>query len=257
MKSLMYKSWVTTKSFIDAINNPPIKIATFGPLTTVGSRPVASLTKYWNLVTVTSGVSSAALINRDIYPYFFTTETTDVTLNPIRIAMLRRFNWTRIATIHHISELQEIRSATLLTLELHVKGVNYPVFEMLILKCVAAKNFIRDADKLNFTLITTEAFFTSPVEQLKSIKEKGAKIILLFASVIPTIKLFCEVYHQKMYGSHYVWFITYGYTKNWWRAFRTDANVNCTSEQLELAMSSYFTFNNVELGSDETTVSGM
>ncbi|RDD42656.1 Gamma-aminobutyric acid type B receptor subunit 1 [Trichoplax sp. H2] len=105
-----YKSWVATKSFIDAINNPPIKIATFGPLTTVGSRPVASLTKYWNLVTVTSGVSSAALINRDIYPYFFTTETTDVTLNPIRIAMLRRFNWTRIATIHHISELQEIVS---------------------------------------------------------------------------------------------------------------------------------------------------
>ncbi|RDD35843.1 hypothetical protein TrispH2_012119, partial [Trichoplax sp. H2] len=98
----------------------------------------------------------------------------------------------------------------------------------------AAKNFIRDADKLNFTLITTEAFFTSPVEQLKSIKEKGAKIILLFADLIPTIRLFCE-----------------------WRAFRTDANVNCTSEQLELAMSSYFTFNNVELGSDETTVSGM
>lgn len=50
------------------------------------------------------------MINREIYPYFFTTETTDITLNPIRLAMLQRFNWTRVATIHHIEELQEIVS---------------------------------------------------------------------------------------------------------------------------------------------------
>lgn len=55
-------------------------------------------------------MSSAALINKNIYPYFFTTETTDIILNPIRIAMMQRFNWTQVATIHYIDEIQEMVS---------------------------------------------------------------------------------------------------------------------------------------------------
>ncbi|EDV27221.1 uncharacterized protein TRIADDRAFT_54955 [Trichoplax adhaerens] len=224
-----YKTWVTTKSFFDAVTTGPIKIATFGPLTSICAKPVASIAKYWNLITIASGVSSAALINRATYPHFFTTETTDITLNQIRVALLKRYNWTRVATIHYIEETDE----------------------------TSAKNFIADAIAQNITLVTSEAFVTDPVAQVKSIKEKGARIILLFASTENSIRVICQAYHQGLYGPHYIWFITYGHNTDWWKSNLGQGNVNCSIAEIEQVLTNYFTFNNIKLGLNPNTISGM
>ena len=51
------------------------------------------------------GASSNALSDRKKYPLFYRTYPTDDKFNPARIALLKHFNWSRVATIHENHEL--------------------------------------------------------------------------------------------------------------------------------------------------------
>lgn len=44
--------------------------------------------------------TSPALSNRELYPRFFRTISSDLAFNPARAALLFKYNWKRVATLH-------------------------------------------------------------------------------------------------------------------------------------------------------------
>ena len=51
------------------------------------------------------GASSTALSDKETYPLFYRTYPIDASFNPARIALLKHFNWKRVATIHENHDL--------------------------------------------------------------------------------------------------------------------------------------------------------
>lgn len=44
--------------------------------------------------------TSPALQNRELYPRFFRTISSDLAFNPARAALLTKYGWKRVATLH-------------------------------------------------------------------------------------------------------------------------------------------------------------
>lgn len=44
--------------------------------------------------------TSPALSNRELYPRFFRTISSDLAFNPARAALLSKYDWKRVATLH-------------------------------------------------------------------------------------------------------------------------------------------------------------
>ena len=67
------------------------------------------------------GSVSPALSDKSRYPKFFRTSSSDVGMNPVRIAMMKQFNWKRVATISESLEIFTKVNFTewFLVLELH------------------------------------------------------------------------------------------------------------------------------------------
>ena len=65
-----------------------------------------------------------------------------------------------------------------------------------------------------------------------------------------------EAYHLGLYGRRYVWMLLGWYSNKWWR--QTLDTVNCTSEQLDVALTGYFAVDslNTIIGS-ERSISGL
>lgn len=52
------------------------------------------------IVQVSYGSTSPALKNRELYPRFFRTISSDSAFNPARAALLIKYGWKRVATLH-------------------------------------------------------------------------------------------------------------------------------------------------------------
>ena len=52
------------------------------------------------LFKVSYASTSPALNNRTLYPRFFRTIASDTAFNPARVALMKEFNWKRVATLH-------------------------------------------------------------------------------------------------------------------------------------------------------------
>ena len=52
------------------------------------------------LLQVSYASTSPALQNRELYPRFFRTISSDLAFNPARAALLRQYGWKRVATLH-------------------------------------------------------------------------------------------------------------------------------------------------------------
>ncbi|KAM7442974.1 hypothetical protein ABFA07_008233 [Porites harrisoni] len=73
--------------------------AAFSPV----SQPIVDTSKYWNLLQVSFASTSpvfSVLKDRELYPHFFRTISSDLAFNPARAALLRKYGWKRVATLH-------------------------------------------------------------------------------------------------------------------------------------------------------------
>lgn len=52
------------------------------------------------LLQVSYASTSPALQNRELYPRFFRTISSDLAFNPARAALLTKYGWKRVATLH-------------------------------------------------------------------------------------------------------------------------------------------------------------
>ncbi|EDV22612.1 uncharacterized protein TRIADDRAFT_28568, partial [Trichoplax adhaerens] len=217
------------KQFFRLVNEKPPKIAIFGPVLSVVTESVASVSKYWNLVEISPTSTSMKLTDRKEYPYFFRTAISDISYNPARVAFIKHFNWTRVGIIYEIKDVF-----------LHAINDLQEIF---------AKNGI--------VIVSSESFTTHPRDKVARMKSRDVRIILLFAYPVNAIRVFCEAYHQKVYGSKYVWMLPGFFLNNWFINNLNDAKVNCTAENLQEVIEGYIAFKNeVTPRLSEPTLSG-
>ncbi|EDV28445.1 uncharacterized protein TRIADDRAFT_51358 [Trichoplax adhaerens] len=63
------------------------------------TQQIATVSKFWNLLTVSYGSTTPSLSNRLHYNYFFRTIPTDSLYYRAYLAILRQFNWTRVSIL--------------------------------------------------------------------------------------------------------------------------------------------------------------
>ncbi|KAK2573860.1 Gamma-aminobutyric acid type B receptor subunit 2 [Acropora cervicornis] len=220
----------------DHIYNGPTKIMLLGAALSPVTQPIADTSKYWNLLQVSYSSTSPALKNRELYPRFFRTISTDLAFNPARVELLIKYGWKRVATLHQ-NEPSGIFSQT--TKKLH---------ELLY--------------KKGIDIVAGESFTEDPTNQLANIKEKDARIIIGSFYETQARQVFCEAFKQGIYGKRYVWIIIGWYDDSWWERDLETEGVSCDVREMRMAVDGYLATDHMNLNEDdvtskEMTVSGL
>lgn len=211
----------------DHIYKEPNKIMLLGAAFSPVSQPIAETAKFWNLVQVSYASTSPALSNRELYPRFFRTISSDLAFNPARAALLSKYDWKRVATLHQ-NEPSGIFSQP--TKELH--------------KLLA---------KMKVEVVAGESFTGRPARQLANIMEKGARIIIGSFYESGARQVFCEAYKKQMFGERFVWIIIGWYDDNWWKKRLDEENVDCSPSEMSQAVEGYLATDHVKLNEDDIT----
>ncbi|XP_064650354.1 gamma-aminobutyric acid type B receptor subunit 1-like [Lineus longissimus] len=216
-----------TKAMYELLYNPPTKIIFLVGCSLV-STFVAQAAKMWNLVVLSYGSSSPALSDRTRFPTFFRTHPSANLQNPTRIKLIKRWNFSRIATIQQI---EEVFTSTIQDLENKVKN-----------------------EGIEIAIRTS--FLNDPTNAVKSLKRQDARVIIGVFYEGYARRVFCEAYKQGLYGKKYVWFLIGWYADDWY--LLPNQHVNCTKEEMKKAVEGHFTTESMMLNqADVATVSGM
>ncbi|PFX22880.1 Gamma-aminobutyric acid type B receptor subunit 2 [Stylophora pistillata] len=211
----------------DHIYKEPKKIMLLGAAFSPVSQPIADTAKYWNLVQVSYASTSPALSNRERYPRFFRTISSDLAFNPARAALLSKYGWKRVATLHQ-NEPSGIFSQA--TKELH--------------KLLA---------QMKVEVVAGESFTGKPTRQLANIKEKEARIIIGSFYEPSARQVFCEAYKKQMFGKRFVWIIIGWYEDKWWEKRLDKENVDCSLSEMSQAVEGYLATDHMKLNEDDIT----
>ncbi|EDV22613.1 uncharacterized protein TRIADDRAFT_28937, partial [Trichoplax adhaerens] len=203
------------KQFFHMVSSSPTKIAIFGPVLSSVTGTVAAISRYWNLIEISHTATSMQLVDRKIYPYFFRTSISDICYNPARVAFVKRYNWKRVGIIFDITDAF-----------LH-----------------AVKDLQKHLQAENIVSVTTEGI-TDNSDTISGLKNKDVRIIFLFAYPSKALPVLCNAYHQKLFGSHYVWMLPGFYLENWFINDLKKLDINCTSEQIQEVIEGYVAFKN-------------
>ncbi|XP_072047141.1 gamma-aminobutyric acid type B receptor subunit 1-like [Amphiura filiformis] len=220
---------LSSRMLLDYVYREPQKIMIFDGDCSRGSEAIAGTAHYWNLISISATASTPALSNRVKYPRFYRTCPTELSLNPVRVAIMKEFGWTRVATIHSKNE----------------------VFSLTV------DDLASELKEANITLISSESFVNNPKNQLESLKKQDVKIIVAFMYAHEARKVFCEASKLNMTGEGYVWMLVGWYQNKWWDEYF--GRFDCTKEELTEAVgrSNYFAIKGQELSStDEITIGG-
>ncbi|XP_070576464.1 gamma-aminobutyric acid type B receptor subunit 2-like [Ptychodera flava] len=223
------ESGVATRVFFHQLQNSPQKIMILGPPCSPGSAVMAETGVHWNLLVLSYSAASPALSNREKYPYYFRTYISDTAFNPARIHLIKKFGWTRVATIHE----------------------NYPLFSL------AIDDLLTLLKANNITIIKSESFAENPKNQIENLKKSDAKIIIANTYANKARRLFCEAYKQGMTGPDYVWMLIGWWQKSWWEL--EDDTIDCPRDQLNqvVKQSLYISMESLPLSpSEEETIAG-
>jgi len=218
-----------SRVLFEMMNKEPNKIALLGAGCSLVSERIAEVAKTWNLLMVSYGSTSPTLTKKDKYPLFFRTIPSDAACNKARVALLKKFNWMQVGLIGH-SDI--IDSET--TADLH-----------------------NELAKENIQILSSETFAEDPTAQVKSLKEKEARIIIGNFDERYARKVFCQAFHAGMYGARYAWLIPGWFNKNWWKIRLKNESIACTEDEMNKAVKGYIACDNLKISPDNTvTVSG-
>ncbi|XP_067951624.1 gamma-aminobutyric acid type B receptor subunit 1-like [Watersipora subatra] len=177
---------------------------------------VAQAAHMWNLTVLSYGSSSPALSDRQRFPTFFRTHPSATLNNPTRLMLFKKYGWQRIATLQ---QTEEVFTSTIKNLEEVIKAgssVDAPI-----------------------EITVRQSFQTDPSNAVKSLKMQDARIIVGVFYEDMARKVFCEAYREKLYGKKYVWLIIGWYPDLWY--MKPDPDVDCTPEQLKIALEGHLT----------------
>nr|XP_050038896.2 gamma-aminobutyric acid type B receptor subunit 2-like [Dermacentor andersoni] len=171
---------------------------------------LAKVVSYWGVLQISFGSLSPVLSDRAGFPLFFRTVAPDSSHNPARVALLRRFRWDAVATLHEDDELYALAINELLT---QLESANIAVSSS---ESVTRNDFL---------------------EQIQELKNTDSRIIIGSFSRHMARKIFCEVYKQGMYGSDFQW-IVQGGLGEWWL---DPSGTDCSAAQLRAAADNVIT----------------
>lgn len=186
------------------MHSGPHKLMLFGAACTHVTDPIAKASKHWHL-TQLSYADTHPMFTRDAFPNFFRVVPSENAFNAPRLALLKRFNWTRIGTIYQ----------------------NEPRYSL------PHNNLVAGMDSQNITVLETQSFAADVKDSLKKLREKDVRIILGNFNEHWARHVFCEAYRLEMYGRSYQWLIMGTYSINWW--MKNDTH-NCTIAELRKAL---------------------
>ncbi|KAM7428279.1 hypothetical protein ABFA07_020719 [Porites harrisoni] len=220
------ESGVAIRAMLDLINTPPHKIVFLGPGCSIATKPIAEAASYWQAVQIGYSTSSPSLSNKEKYPLYFRTSTSEIIENPARVALLKHFKWKRVALIVQQAD----------------------IFELTV------DDFIPMLRESNITVIATETFQNDPSSSVKYLlKKRDARIIIGLMYDGMYRKAMCTAYREQLYGSRYVWIIVGWYQDDWW----TVKDVECEGKQLKEAATNVIETRPILLStSRESTISG-
>ncbi|XP_060557326.1 gamma-aminobutyric acid type B receptor subunit 2-like [Ruditapes philippinarum] len=225
------KAGLAARRLTEMIEEDPPKVAIIGPTLSYSLTVTGQIAPFYNIIELSYIAITATTVDRDLFSTLFKVNQVTDAFNPLRIKVMKYFGWTRVGTMVYQEEVSFSQIANF-------------------------HNLLRDN---NMTLVTSAVMsYTSNFKDiLKSFKQFGVRIIIgaFRTEVAPYI--FCEAYHQKMYGHSHVWILTGPTMFKGWIDNANFDKIGCTKEQLIKATQGYFTTDYQRDGdSTKTTVSG-
>lgn len=217
---------VGVKSFFDMMDSGPPKMMLFGAACTHVTDPIAKASKHWHL-TQLSYADTHPMFTKEAFPNFFRVVPSENAFNAPRLALLKRFNWTRVGTLYQ----------------------NEPRYSL------PHNHMVADLDQLGMEVVETQSFVQDVGESLRKLKEKDVRVILANFNEVWGRKVFCEAFRLEMFGRSYQWLVMGTYNIEWWlRVNETD----CTQEEIKTALESAILTDLLPLStSGDITISGI
>ncbi|CAH3104404.1 unnamed protein product [Pocillopora meandrina] len=193
---------------LEYISSGKPKIMFLGPGCSKATMPVAEAIHYWNIVQIGFSNSSPLLSSKAVFPLYFRTNPSERFTNLGRIAILRRFNWKKVAIMQQNNDV--------------FTGISNSLVDLL--------------SAANITVLAYESFKDHPRFALENLKRKDARIIFAFFYPDEHYITFCEAFKKGMYGPKYVWILNSARIQdNWWKV--QSPLVDCTPEEVRKGLS--------------------
>lgn len=216
-----------------------------GPACSDETEPIASLSRHFNMLTVSYGAEASSLSNRVNYPFFFRTIPEVSNHKFVYEKFFHAMNWNQLGAMSEGG--QELPEYHLMLQEyLHQRGVS-----------VIVKHNIQG------TLQNSDVS-----EIFADLRSKNVKIIIADFYMPAARAVMCEAWRQRMTSREgYVWFLPSWYPNDWWDVdfynsspnpteSRTQENVPCSSDMMKYATDGYFVLSKTFSDSDNTLIVG-
>lgn len=216
-----------------------------GPACSDETEPVASLSRHFNLLTISYGAEASSLSDRITYPYFFRTIPEVSHHKYVYEKFFNAMNWNQLGTLSEGG--QELPEYHLMLQEfLQQKGVS-----------VVVKHNIQG------TLQNPDVS-----EIFADLRSKNVKIIIADFYMPAARAVMCEAYRRTMTSYQgYVWFLPSWYPNDWWdvdfynsspdpQESRTQEYVPCSTDMMKYATDGYFVLSKTFADSDNTLIVG-
>ena len=116
----------------------------------------------------------------------------------------------------------------------------------------AHNNLISELVKNKFEVVESQSFNDEITNQLEILRDKDVRIILANFNETWARRVFCNAYHHGLYGRKFQWVIVGGmYKEGWWKALDKGEAINCTTQQMTMAVSGVIVTSPPPVSSDE------
>ena len=185
------------------------------------------------------------MFTEESYPHFFRIVQSENEYNPPRLSLLKYFNWTRVGTLY-----QNLAKYTLVIVALTKSTLSIGLSMFCLPQ--AHNNLISELVKNKFEVVESQSFNDEITNQLEILRDKDVRIILANFNETWARRVFCNAYHHGLYGRKFQWVIVGGmYKEGWWKALDKGEAINCTTQQMTMAVSGVIVTSPPPVSSDE------
>ena len=178
-------------------------------------QPLASVTRFFEMITMSWGCSSPALTNKDRFPYFFSSLLSEVDIAKGLFSLFKHFSWSKHSLLIETAEIYQLTSDAW-TAEMADHGLE---------------------------LLSSNTFPALSDVHLRDVIRKKTRVNVVLAYAPITRRILCMAHGEGLIGQEYVWIIP-GFlmdSPDWWRSStHPDENLACDDDtMLEAALGSW------------------
>ncbi|XP_028397789.1 gamma-aminobutyric acid type B receptor subunit 2-like [Dendronephthya gigantea] len=190
---------VAFNSLVKLLANPPNILALYGAACSDATQTLAGMTAFANVAQVSHTSTSLSLSNANEFPSLYRVIPTDFPAIQASIALVKMFNWSRVAIIGE-------KTAT---------GLLESAYEVVV----------RDMARNEIDVEWNKVINAEQIEQsITEIKKKNIRIVITAVSSDFGKKLMSQAYVSRLYSPEYVWIWLETYPATWWHDTNTTQN---------------------------------